>query len=631
MGTQKVKPIGTAQERKEFLYYLLNDIKALDKMVADDIFEKGIVRIGAEQELCIVNDDFRPSNKSLELLDKINDDHFTTEIAVFNIEANFDPLELKSDCFSKLEKDITNKVAKAEECAKELDNSSIILSGIVPSLRKTDIDLKNMTPLIRYQTINSILKDIRGDEFKMLIKGVDELYIRNKSILLEAFNTSFQVHLQIPLNEIVDKYNWAQAIAGPVLSVMCNSPLLLGRELWSETRIAVFQQSIDTRSTSYHLREQKPRVSFGTGWVKNSITDVYKDDITRHQAIITSDFLEDSLEILEQGKIPKLRALSLNNSTIYQWNRLCYGVTNGKPHFRIENRYIPSGPTIKDEVANTLFWVGVMQGMPNEYKDIWKQIPFKDAQGNFIKGARTGIDSYFNWFGKGISARKLVKKILLPIAKNGLKKMNIDEKDINHYLGIIKDRVKKNQTGSKWAVRNYRRLKKELTNDEANITLTKAIYNRQKKNIPVSQWDAVHITEGLGIANMYDTVRKVMTTEIFVAQVNDPLVLLKNIMQWKGISHLPIVDKNNKFKGVVTYKKTLEALKTQQKSELLSAADVMDAVTVKISPETPLKKAEKIMQTIEKDYVPITENEELIGFLTQKDLERVHKKLELND
>lgn len=631
MGTHKVKPISTPEERKEFLYHLLNDIKTLDKMVADDTFEKGIVRIGAEQELCIVNDDFRPSNKSLELLEKINDNQFTTEIAVFNIEANFEPLVLKDNCFTALEEAILSKIAKAQKCAEELEDSKIILSGILPSLRKTDIDIKNMTPLPRYQTLNKILKEIRGEEFKMLIKGVDELYIKNKSVLLEAFNTSFQVHLQIPLDEIIDKYNWAQAIAGPVLSIMCNSPLLLGRELWSETRIAVFQQSIDTRRTSYHLREQEPRVSFGKDWVRDSITNVYKDDVARHQAIITSDSLEDSVEILKSGKAPKLRALSLNNSTLYQWNRLCYGVTEGKPHLRIENRYIPSGPTPKDEVANAMFWIGIMQGMPSKYKQIWKQIPFKDAHGNFIKAARSGIDSYFNWFGKGISARKLIKQILLPMAEEGLQKSNVSQSDIDTYLKVIRDRVETNQTGSKWMIKNYRKLKEELTNDEANITLTTAIYNRQKKNIPVSQWDGVHVKEGFGIANMYDTVRKVMTTEIFVAQENDPLVLLKNMMDWKNIHHLPIVDKDNKFKGVVTYENAIKALDKQKENELLSAVTVMDKVTLKISPETLLEEAERIMQTFEKNYLPVTQNEELIGFLTTKDIERVHKKLNGND
>ena len=78
---------------------------------------------------------------------------------------------------------------------------------------------------------------------------------------------------------------------------------------------------------------------------------------------------------LENGTIPTLNALSLHNSTLYKWNRLCYGITNKKPHFRIENRYIPSGPTVKDEVANTMFWIGLMQGMPDDYTELWKKIP----------------------------------------------------------------------------------------------------------------------------------------------------------------------------------------------------------------------------------------------------------------
>ena len=438
------------------------------------------------------------------------------------------------------------------EAADSVEENKIILTGILPSIRKKDANIKNMTPLSRYRTINNALTSIRGDDFKMLIKGIDELYIKSKSILFESFNTSFQVHLQLPLDEIIDKYNWAQMIAGPVLSIISNSPLLLGRELWSETRIAVFQQSLDTRNTSYHLREQKSRVSFGTDWVKNCITDVYKDDISRYTAILTSDNYTNSLLELKKGKTPSLNALNSHNSTLYKWNRLCYGITNGKPHFRIENRYIPSGPTVKDEVANAMFWVGLMQGMPDEYKEIWKQIPFKDARGNFIKAARTGIDTYFNWFGKGISAKKLIREILLPIAKKGLQKSNITSKDINYYLGIIKERLEENQTGSKWMVRNYRTLKKELSNDEANITLTSAIYNRQISGIPVSKWDGVHIKEGFGIPNLYDKIRKVMTTELFVVFEGDPIELVLSIMNWKKINHIPVVNKMNKIVGMIT-------------------------------------------------------------------------------
>lgn len=287
MGSHAVKAITSQKERKKFVYHLLNDVKALEKMVQDDLFEKGIQRVGAEQELCIINKNYRPSFNALKILDKLNDPHFTTELALFNLEVNLDPFELKEDCFSRIEDRLSVYIKKVQKVADEFDHDKIVLSGILPSLKKKDLIFENMTPLERYTILNDILKNIRGGKFKLRIRGVDELIIKHDSILFEACNTSFQVHLQIGLDEIIDKYNWAQAIAGPVLSVMSNSPLLMGRELWSETRIALFQQSVDLRNTSYLLREQKPRVSFGNDWIKKSIVELYTDDISRYTPLIT--------------------------------------------------------------------------------------------------------------------------------------------------------------------------------------------------------------------------------------------------------------------------------------------------------------------------------------------------------
>lgn len=631
MGEQSIKPIVTQEQRKEFLYHLLNDVKALDQMVKDDLFEKDMQRVGAEQEFCIVTKDFRPSTNSLKILKKINDPHFTTELGLFNLELIMNPIGIEKDCFKQMETRLTAYLNKAYKAADNVDNNKVILTGILPTLRNIDMAIENMTPLDRYKTLNNALKEIRGAEFRMLIKGVDELNIKSKSILFEACSTSFQVHLQIPLDEIKDKYNWAQVISGPVMSIITNSPLLLGRELWSETRIAVFQQSIDTRNTSYHLREQKPRVSFGNNWINNSITDVYKDDISRYTAIITSDFEEDSMEVIKKGGAPELRALNLHNTTLYKWNRLCYGITDGKPHLRIENRYIPSGPTIKDEIANALFWVGLMQGMPNEYKEVWKIIPFNDARGNFINASRTGIDTYFNWFGEGISAKKLVKNILIPISRAGLLKSKVDEQDIDYYLDIIEKRVDNNVTGSKWIIRNYRALKKELTADEANVILTSGLYKRQMEGKPVHCWSPIKIEEGRGIAKMYDTLRKVMTTEIFVVHLGDPVELVKNIMQWKNIHHIPVVNKSNKPIGIITNSIIVDAEKLNTKNKLLIVKDIMGAVKVMADPETTLNHAIKIMKSHEVDCLPIIENDELIGIFTKNDLRQIIEKKQHHD
>ena len=630
MGSHAVKAITSQKERKKFVYHLLNDVKALEKMVQDDLFEKGIQRVGAEQELCIVNKNYRPSFNALKILDKLNDPHFTTELALFNLEVNLDPFELKEDCFSKIEDQLSVSIKKAQAAAAEFDNDKIVLSGILPTLKKKDLIFENMTPLERYTILNEILKNIRGGKFKLRIRGVDELIIKHDSILFEACNTSFQVHLQIGLDEIIDKYNWAQAIAGPVLSVMSNSPLLMGRELWSETRIALFQQSVDLRNTSYLLREQKPRVSFGNDWIKKSIVELFTDDISRYTPLITANFEEDSLQALEKGIRPELRALNLHNGTLYKWNRLCYGVHNNVAHLRIENRYIPSGPSVKDEVANALFWVGVMQGMPEEYKNIWEKIPFNDARGNFINAARTGIDTYFNWFGEGISAKRLVKKVLIPMAKKGLKKSNINSKDIKYYLNIIEKRIDKNVTGSKWMVRSSRKLRESVSKDVSCLLLTYHMFKNQQTNKPVHKWDLAD-AKTTSLSKKFDKLYKVMTTELFVVNEDDLVELVAKIMEWKNIHHLPVVNKFNKIIGIIT-KSNLQGIDFfKKRDKLIVAKDVMVRKVIAVDPETLVEDAREIMNINNIGCLPIIDGGELIGIFTKSDLQKIDKYLNGND
>jgi CBS domain-containing protein len=465
--------------------------------------------------------------------------------------------------------------------------------------------------------LNDILKKIKGNDFKLQIRGVDELILRHESILFEACNTSFQVHLQIGLDEIIDKYNWSQAIAGPVLSVMTNAPMLLGKELWSETRIALFQQSVDLRNISHLLREQKPRVSFGTDWVKNSILDVFTDDITRYKALVTTEFEGNSLEDLANGIKPKLKALNLHNGTLYKWNRVCYGVAKNVAHLRIENRYIPSGPSVKDEIANALFWVGVMQGMPEAYKNIWEKMDFKDARGNFIKAARTGIDTYFNWFGEGISAKKLVLDILIPMAKEGLKKSKVSDADSAYYLNIIAQRIQKNTNGSKWQIRSARNLKETVSAEETNILLTHHLYNNQQKNIPVHEWElaTINCTEE---TYSHNKVYKVMTKEVYVVNENDPVLLIEKIMQWKNIHNLPVVDSNNKIIGVISTT-NLE----QNKDKDAFAKEIMSTNIVVGAPEMTIEKAEQLMETHQVACLPILDNDYLVGIFTKNDLRKL--------
>lgn len=620
MGSLSVKAIQSAEERVNFEKNLINDIHAFEHMLNHGLFENNITRVGAEQEICLVDNKYRPSFNALKILEKINDTHYTNELALFNLEINLDPVKLNSACFSMLESDLRKLLEKGNDIAKSQFNDHFILAGILPSLQKKDLIFENITPFERYQTLNDIIKKIRGDEFKLHIRGLDELILSHNSILFEACNTSFQVHYQVNPKEAIDKFNWAQAISGPMLSVMTNSPMLFGKELWSETRIALFRQSIDQRNNTHILREQKPRVSFGQNWIKNSILEIFTDDISSYAPMLTTDFDENSIESLKQGKMPKLRALNLHNGTLYKWNRLCYGVHENVAHLRIENRYIPSGPSIKDEIANAMLWVGVMHGMPEKYKNIWEKASFNEARVNFLNAARTGIDTYFNWFGHGISAKKLIRTKLIPIARKGLRRANINQDDIDFYLNIIEKRIENNTTGSKWIKNSKDLLRKECSVHETNLIITKHIIDNQASGLPVSEWLPITNSKN-DLIEKYNKLYKVMSTELFVVNEHDLVALAAKIMEWKNIHHLPVVNDENRLVGII--------LKSQLSDDHLTkdsiAKDIMVKEFVSAHPETLLDEAVIKLNENKTSCLPVIEDDILVGIFTNNDLERIKR------
>ncbi|MDX1641218.1 MAG: CBS domain-containing protein, partial [Balneolaceae bacterium] len=526
---------------------------------------------------------------------------------------------------SKMQSQLSDLLALAEETANTLDET-IILTGILPSIDYRAVQLEYMTPKQRYEALADIISELRGGDFELNITGVDELILTHNNILFEACNTSFQCHYQVEPDEFTDMYNWAQMLSGPVLSVACNSPLLIGKQLWSETRIPLFQQSIDTRGKGYHLRQREQRVTFGNRWIK-SVTDVYKNDIARHTLLFLTDIENDSLDTLANGEIPKLKALQLHNGTIYKWNRPCYGVLNGVPHLRIENRYLPSGPTVQDEIANFAFWVGLMSNLPDKYRKIWKRINFEEVKENFYKAAMWGIQSGMEWDGKLMSARRLILEILLPMAREGLEKKEIDQKDIDRNLDIIKARAENHATGSRWIVDSYRKLKEKLERDESTVALTALLHDRRRSGKAVHEWQIAQHDEVKEMKMQYDIVSNIMTTDLVTVTENDIAELVLKVMDWRNIRHLPVEDSRGKLKGIITKNRLVRYLNNPEKDGLLTAADVMDTDPVTIGPNDDIKYAMLLMIDRGISCLPVVEKDVLIGIITDKDTRDIWNKM----
>ncbi|NND80632.1 MAG: CBS domain-containing protein, partial [Maribacter sp.] len=552
------------------------------------------------------------------ILDALQDSHFTYEIARYNLEINLDPVELKDKCFTQMEEQLRALLKKAMRTADTFD-TQVLLTGILPTIGLNELSLEFMSPSIRYELLNEAIKHIRKKDFEFHIRGVDELSINHDSVLFEACNTSFQLHLQIPPNDFVASYNWAQAISGPILGIAANSPLLLGRELWSETRIALFQQSTDTRSSTYSLRDKQARVTFGSAWVKDAIVNIYKDDISRYEIIMDTAIEKNSLEELRSGKIPKLKALNLHNGTIYRWNRPCYGVANNKPHIRIENRYIPSGPTVLDEMANFAFWAGLMMGRPAKFDDMPNQMTFRDVKDNFIMAARYGSNSVMHWMDATIPTRDLVTKELLPIAYRGLEKAGIDRADIERLLGIIEKRAN-GFNGAEWNIRNYRSLKKKVKQDDALVTLTKAIYENQQTGRPVSDWPMLETKKRFEIEQNAFLVKHLMSSRLFIVNENDLADMATSIMRWKNIHHVPVVDDDHELCGLLTWSHMKAHIKEKSDTTNIKVSDIMVDQVIKVDPNTKIKKAIQLMQKHKIGCLPVVDEYRLAGIITKKDL-----------
>jgi len=622
MGDLNVKSVHSKEEQQQFVRHLIRDISAMERMLREGWFEDDNMHIGAEQEMCLVDRYFKPIHVNLEALETIGDESFTSELANFNLEANLKPLPFSGKSLSEMHAALRNTLNLANEKVKSL-GATILLAGILPTIRKFDVEIANITPLDRYRALMDGLKQLRGEAFELRMSGIDELNLRQDTAMLEACNTSFQVHLQVKPDEFVQMYNYSQALAGPAMAIAVNSPMLFGRRLWQETRIALFQQSIDIRTLTDHFRDRSPRVTFGNDWLRNSLMEIYREDVARFQVLLTTDVEEDVFEQLEKGIAPKLRALNIHNSTVYRWNRPCYGISpNGKPHLRIENRIFPAGPSIPDAMANAAFWIGMMNGMADFYPDITEVMDFAHAKANFFAAARFGLDTQFTWVNdRKVSPQALILDELLPIAEKGLQKAGIIREDIDNYLGIIESRARNGRTGSQWMLDSFSSIAKQgVARDEVVSAITSSIYQQQLEGLPVHEWELACVDK-IEYEPSAMLVEEFMNTDLITVKEDDIIDFAATLMDWRHIRHVAVEDKEDRLVGLVTSRMLLRHFVRYQaeggEGPMPEVRDVMRKDPASVKPDDTILSAMELMQERKVGCLPVCSNGKLVGIITE--------------
>ncbi|MBL8725630.1 MAG: CBS domain-containing protein [Planctomycetes bacterium] len=627
MGRHDLPSGFTDDQLRAFMKAILADVHALERMLEEDRFETGIRRIGAEQEMFLLDKSGRAWCGADAMMKKLAHPQFTYELAQFNLECNLKPQVFGGACLSTMEQELQGLLATARSAAKDL-GGGIVLAGILPTLRRSDLTLASMVQNPRFLALNKAIAHLRGGEFQFRIKGVDEFEMTHDNVMLESCNTSFQVHFQVGPKEFAKLYNVAQAITAPVLAASTNSPLLLGRRLWRETRVALFQQSVDARSAAHQLRGRRPRVNFGDGWVRDSVLEIFREDIARFRVVLATDIDEDPEAVLDRNGVPALTALRLHNGTVYRWNRACYGISDGKPHLRIEARAFPAGPSVPDEIANGAFFFGLMAAVSHEFQDVSKVMSFDDAKGNFVAAARLGLQANLTWFhGKEYAAQTLIQDVLLPMARAGLESAKLDTGDIDRYLGIVEERCKRGRTGSRWALDSLGAMGDKGTKDQRMGALVRAMQARQAQGEPVHQWELADTGEFEGWKESYVQVGQFMTTDLFTVHPEDVVDLAASLMDWRHIRHVPVEDNEGKLVGLVSHRTLLrlvgQGMRGAERTPV-AVKDIMRVDPITVTASTPTLEAIDLMRRHKVGCLPvIEEGHRLVGIITERDLIRV--------
>ncbi len=626
MGRHDLPSAFSEDELRAFMKAILADVHALERMLEEDRFETGIRRIGAEQEMFLLDRAGHAWNGADQMMQALGHEQFTYELAQFNLECNLKPRVFGGKCLSEMETELVDLLDLARRTAHD-QGGGIVLSGILPTLRRSDLSLDSMVQNPRYLALNNAMAQLRGGDFEFRIKGVDEFEMDHDNVMLESCNASFQVHFQVGPSEFAKLYNTAQAITAPVLAAATNSPVLLGHRLWRETRVALFQQSVDARSAAHQLRGRRPRVNFGDGWVRDSVLEIFREDIARFRVVLASDLDEDPAAVLDRGGVPDMTALRLHNGTVYRWNRACYGISDGKPHLRIEARAFPSGPSPVDEMATAAFFFGLMAAVSNEFDDVSRAMSFDDAKGNFVAAARLGLQANLTWFhGREYTAQDLIQSVLLPMAREGLENAKVDGGDVERYLGIIHERCARGRTGSRWLLDSLSAMGDKGTKDQRMTALVRAMQTRQEEALPVHAWDLADTGEFEGWKDSYVLVGQFMSTDLFTVHPEDVVDLAASLMDWRHIRHVPVEDNDGNLVGLVSHRTLLRMVGKGMRSSgsaPVAVKDIMIKDLVTVTPSTPTLEAIEKMRTHRIGSIPVVEDGRLVGIITERDLIRI--------
>ncbi len=487
MGKEVEEREYTADDYEAFNRCIHDQVDELKQLIQTPTFDTDKLRLGAELEVYLIDENSSVSPVNLELLALLKDEQFQTELNQFNLEINLLPVDAKGKPFSQMTKEILTKFNYLWSVAEKLKTRPLAI-GILPTLQEKHLASEYMTQLARYRVLSRELSKQRGEPFHIKIGGDENVDLTVDEVCAEGANTSFQVHLMVKKDQFANVFNAAQLTLPMALGISANSSVFLGRCLWDETRVVLFKQAIDDRIEEQSGWRQPARVTFGHGWVRKSAWELFSESVNLYNPIFP--IVEENQKT--QG-LPELNELNLHLGSTWPWNRPVYS-PEGNGHVRVEFRALPAGPSALDMVANAAFSIGMAVGLESKIDEYMARIPFRFAEYNFYRAAKKGLDATILWPQKyqnkpvEIPLKNVIDE-MLQVANDGLIALSVDQEERDKYLGIIQRRLAVGVNGASWQRNTLIHLRQSMSNEKACKEMLNQYFSNQVGGQPVSEWE----------------------------------------------------------------------------------------------------------------------------------------------
>ena len=124
-------------------------------------------------------------------------------------------------------------------------------------------------------------------------------------------------------------------------------------------------------------------------------------------------------------------------------------------------------------------------------------------------------------------------------------------------------------------------------------------------------------------------IKDIMTSDVFVLYSCDTLELARSLMQIKHIRHVPIVDADGHFVGLLTHRDLLSLtvsllaeIEKREQDELdrhIPIMEVMKTDVVTASPESDVRTAIAVLLENKYGCLPVVSDKKLVGIVTEAD------------